>query len=748
MKRVLKVKSSNFAVADEEGSIITSFRNNVQILDVEMSVKQNYDLNTQITFVGEGTFPTIGFNGSIIVVQPNGKLIQYFFPVGMESNSPTAVSFNAFNTQMAVATGNVALVYDLSKPLEKALIAVLEGHEANILKCAFMTYDSYEHLLITCSEDSRFYVWDLNRRCHCYESPIESNYYIKGIVTFKSNQNFALAFEDGFVRIYDASPILNSKPSVKFVKTINMTRVELTDFEEEEEENIVISKNKPSKALIPKDEPVTAGMAPAIISTGVCKSGQREFMLVSTANSVISFNINTLERAVIHTFDDSIEKASFFDTIVASQSELTKDITVKRLALGILPELGADLFPAEAPPEDSVLNVEIQPKTKQATPIATLHKKIKSSGYATKPQAPPNRLAKKTDKTKKTDKSKKTEEKEVKIFKAPTSVTTSSQPHDSPVMTAALSPDGKRLITADGSGTIVYVKIKGTSFPAYLGHSQSVTGLGWSTDKNFCSCSIDKTIKLWDIDRPDPLLTIDTIKTEGKGPKFSDELTGCSFLWNDKFVVASSGQNIHLFGYKLPNLSSKDIQEMHSTGTYKCVSTVNTGSSKIVSLAASNVPKSPVVLYANAAKNIAAVDFYTCAKTVEIDTQHERPIHTVVANFGGIYTPRNPETASLALSAAFDETCRLWDLRSARCERTIVAGSRTSKIGVCFSPDSRFVAVGTERLGVEIWDIGMGTCVQRIKDEFRGTAVTWLQWNPSTGRLIAATENGAIKIIQ
>ncbi|EAY20125.1 hypothetical protein TVAG_366330 [Trichomonas vaginalis G3] len=746
MKRVIKVKSTNFAVADEEGSIITSYRNNVQILDVESSVKQNYDLNTQISFVGEGPLPTIGFNGSIIIVQPNGKLIQYFFPVGLESISPSAVSFNAFNTHMAVAAGNVALVYDLSKPLEKALIAALEGHEANIVKCAFMTYDSYEHLLITCSEDNRFYVWDLNRRCHCYESPFESSNLIKGIVTFKTNQYFALAFEDGFVRLYDASPILNSKPSVKFIKTINMTRVELTDVEEEEEETIVISKNKPSKSIIPKDEPITAGLSPSIINTGFCSNGSREFMLVATANSVISFNINTLEKSVVHTFDDAVDTVSFCDMIVASRSALTKDITVKRLSLGILPELGTDLFPTEDPPEESPLNAEIQPKTKQSTPIATLHKKIKSSGYAAKPQAPPNRLAKKPAAKKPVKKDE--APKEPKICKAPTSVKSTSQPHDTPILTAAVSPDGKRLITSDQSGTVVFVKMKGTSFPAYLGHHQQVTGLSWSTDKNFASCSIDKTIKLWDIDRPDSLLTIDTIKTDGKGAKFPEELTGCSFLWQDKFIVSSCGQNLHLFGYKLPNISSKDIQNMHQTGTYKCISTVNTGSSKIVSLAASNVPKSPVVCYATTAKTVAAVDFYTCQKTVEIDTQHERPIHTVVANYGGMFTPRLPDTPSFVLSAAFDETCRLWDLRSARCERTIICGSRTTKIGVSISPDSRFIAIGTERLGVEIWDIGMGTCVQKIKDDFRGTAVTYLQWNPANGRLISATENGFVKILQ
>jgi WD40 repeat protein len=752
MKRTLKIKAENFAVADEDGSVIVSHKNNVQIIDVESIVKNNYDISgAQVYFVSEGPLPTIGINGSIIIVEPKGTLLQYFFPVGFESSYATCVSFNVDRTMLAVGVGMIALVYDLTKPLDKALIAVLEGHEANIIKSSFLVYEGFEHLLITCSEESRFFVWDLNRRCHCYESPFESKSLIKGVATFKTNQYFALAFEDGFSNLYDASPILNEKPSVKFIKTVNITRVELVGFEEEEEETIIISKNKPPKPLIPKDEPLAATTTglPAILGIGTATMAGREFMLIATANSVISFNINTFEKTIVHTFDQEVERVSFFNLIVCGQTSFTKDLLIKRLSLGFVPELGVNLFTTEEPPEESPLNVEIQPKTKKTTPIATLHKNIKSSGYSSKPPGPPNRLApKKPAGGKKPTDKKKDEAPIITEFKAPKACTLTAQPYTSPVLTGAMSPNGKRFLAADGSGTVVYVKFKASTLPAYLSHSQQVNGIGWdSSNRHFVTGSNDKTIKLWNIDRPDPLLTINTTRVPGKGTAFPDSITGASFLWQDKFVAATYGSSLSLIGYKLPNIQSKAVQDMHQTGTYKFVSTVSVDGSKIVSMTSSNIPKSPIVAVATTNKSVVAFDFYACQKAVEFETQHERPIHTVVANYGGIYTPRAEGTPSLLLTGAYDETFKLWDLRSARCERTIVGGSRTTKVGCCFSPDSRFVAIGTDRFGVEIWDVGAGALVQKLKDDFRGTAVTLLQWNPSNGKLYCGTEAGTVKVL-
>jgi WD40 repeat protein len=194
------------------------------------------------------------------------------------------------------------------------------------------------------------------------------------------------------------------------------------------------------------------------------------------------------------------------------------------------------------------------------------------------------------------------------------------------------------------------------------------------------------------------------------------------------------------------NANTKTIAEMHQTGTYKCVRSVAVGSGKIIGMAASNLPTSPIAIVATSSRFIHAVDFYTGQKILDIDTKHERSIHSIAANFGGIFTPRSPHTADYALTGALDESFKIWDLRSARSERVIPVGSRTVRVGMCFSPDSRFVALGTERLGIEVWDIAQGKCLSKLKDDLRGLTVTWIDWNPSSGKIHCGLENGIVKV--
>jgi WD40 repeat protein len=73
-------------------------------------------------------------------------------------------------------------------------------------------------------------------------------------------------------------------------------------------------------------------------------------------------------------------------------------------------------------------------------------------------------------------------------------------------------------------------------------------------------------------------------------------------------------------------------------------------------------------------------------------------------------------------------------------------GGRTVKVGCCFSPDSKFVALGTERLGFEVWDIGQGKSVEKFKDELRGVVISWLDWNPASGKIHCGLGNGLVKI--
>jgi WD40 repeat protein len=587
---------------NDKGVVVTGEGRVCSSIGIDGKGKTIFEFPQRISCLLGAPHITVGTAGQIFVLSPKGNLIGYLFPEGYESATATAVCYSITATEIAVAVGSIVLVYDLMKKLDSSLIALLEGHEAPVVDCKFLGCAGYEHLLVTCSEDHRFIVWDLKKRCLCFESPFESAHPIKGIGVFDTHQFFAIAFEDGFVRVYDASPILADKPSVRFVKSINLTKVELEENEEEDTVvSIVISKKKPPR-LSPRPD-VAGEPPPPIIATGVAWMDSREFLLCATTSTVIALNIATFERIVVYSFEEPVSTASFFEFIVAGKSAISNTIFVKQLEVGVSPQIGVALFPVVQPPEDSPLNTVIDLKTKQPVPIATLHKTVKSSGY-TKPQS--SRVVKKPTAKKPVKKSSEPPP-VVTAFKLPKAIVNTFTPHETPLVTAALSADGKRTVCADNAGTIVLVQKKST--PAYLGHTHPVTALSWNTQRGFISASLDRTVKFWDIDRPDPLLTLNKTKSETRGTPFPEDITGASHFWRDKFVALATGFSVSLFGYHLPSLNTnaKSVADMHQAGTYKCVKRVKVDSGKIVSMAASNTPSSPIVLVATTGKSIHVI---------------------------------------------------------------------------------------------------------------------------------------------
>ena len=342
MKRQIQVAADYFSIINDQGTIIVASGNNCQIIDCEGQIKDQFQVKKPVRNLLGSPLITVGCDGEIFVVNQEGTLLNYLFPVGYENSPPTSFSYNSSHTRIAVCVDSVVLVYDLTRPLEKSLVALLQGHEAPISHCSFLTYTGYEHLLISCSEDSRFLVWDLDKRLMCYESPYESSSHITGISTFSTNHLFTLAFDDGFVRLYDASPILDAKPSVKFVKALNLTHAELELEEEEEEESIIISKVKQPKPL-PKQD-VSGLFGPSIIAASSASMKNREFMICSTENTIISLNIATFEKEVIHTFDTPITTVVFHQLLCASRTKLSTEISIKRLMIGNIPEIGVELL--------------------------------------------------------------------------------------------------------------------------------------------------------------------------------------------------------------------------------------------------------------------------------------------------------------------------------------------------------------------------------------------------------------------
>jgi len=96
----------------------------------------------------------------------------------------------------------------------------------------------------------------------------------------------------------------------------------------------------------------------------------------------------------------------------------------------------------------------------------------------------------------------------------------------------------------------------------------------------------------------------------------------------------------------------------------------------------------------------------------------------------------NPQS-NLIVSGSFDETIRIWEVKTGKCVRVIRAHSMPVT-SVHFNRDGSLIVSGSHDGSCKIWEASSGTCLKTLIDD-KNPAVSFVKFSPNGKFILVAT---------
>jgi len=244
--------------------------------------------------------------------------------------------------------------------------------------------------------------------------------------------------------------------------------------------------------------------------------------------------------------------------------------------------------------------------------------------------------------------------------------------HSAGVRGVAVTPDGKRAVSASGDKTLkVWDLESGRALRTLEGHSAPVHGVAVTPDgKRAVSASGDKTLKVWDLESGRALRTL-----EGH----SDSVVGVAVTADGKRAVSASEDN------------TLKVWDLESGGALR---TLEGHSDSVVSVAVTADGKRAVS---------ASHD-----KTLKVwDLESGRALRTLEGLSAPVCGVTVTPDGKRAVSASGDKTLKVWDLRTGLALRTLEGHSKPV-YGVAVTPEGKRAVSASLDKTLKVWDLETG----------------------------------------
>lgn len=133
----------------------------------------------------------------------------------------------------------------------------------------------------------------------------------------------------------------------------------------------------------------------------------------------------------------------------------------------------------------------------------------------------------------------------------------------------------------------------------------------------------------------------------------------------------------------------------------------------------------------------AAATHICLAQGEALKTLHGHTNYIMCVNF-------NPQS-NLIVSGSFDETVRIWDVKTGRCIKTLPAHSDPVS-ACCFNRDGTLIASSSYDGLCRVWDTATGQCLKTLICDENNPPVSYVTFSPNGKYILAATLDNNLKL--
>jgi WD40 repeat protein/serine/threonine protein kinase len=284
--------------------------------------------------------------------------------------------------------------------------------------------------------------------------------------------------------------------------------------------------------------------------------------------------------------------------------------------------------------------------------------------------------------------------------------------HTSLIHALTWRPDSKRLATASADSTVkVWDVQQGNVVLTFAGHKGGVETVAWSPDgKRLASASADRTVKVWDADTGKEIATSRSSDQPVHAVAWDADSRRLALATEDKVVVvpvAGKGKSLSLEGHHGPVLA----MAWSPDGKY---------------LATASADKTVLIWDAATGGKVRALKGHADRVTAVAWTRDSRWLAT----------------------AGDDRTAQLWDLGTPADPLILRSPSGPGLFNaveaIAWSPDGKRLAAGSDDGVVRLWDTATGTHLRSLPGQ--AGAVSGLAWDPEGKRLAVGCADGTTRI--